>query len=229
MHINLLLVEDNLDLANTVIEYLEISGIVCDHASNGQAGLNLALNQHYDVILLDIMLPRLDGQQLCAQLRQQGSQTPILMLTSLDALPDKLASFAAGADDYLVKPFELAELVARIRALSLRRSGQASRLQVADLVMELSTRKVSRAGQELHLSPICWTLLECLMRASPEPVTRERLEATIWGGRTARQQHAQGAHASAAQDRGQVLRPAADPHAPRRRHTVEVPWVSAWL
>ena len=108
MHIHLLLVEDNLDLATTVIEYLEISGIVCDHASNGQAGLNLALNQHYDVILLDIMLPRLNGQQLCAGLRQQGIQTPILMLTSLDALPDKLASFASGADDYLVKPFELA-------------------------------------------------------------------------------------------------------------------------
>ena len=121
MHIHLLLVEDNLDLATTVIEYLEISGIVCDHASHGQAGLNLALNQHYDVILLDIMLPRLNGQQLCAGLRQQGIQTPILMLTSLDALPDKLASFAAGADDYLVKPFELAELVARIEVL-LKRS-----------------------------------------------------------------------------------------------------------
>jgi len=181
VHIHLLLVEDNLDLANTVIEYLEITGIVCDHASNGQTGLNLALSQHYDVILLDIMLPRLDGQQLCKQLREQGKQTPILMLTSLDALPDKLASFAMGADDYLVKPFELAELVARIRALSLRRSGQASRLQVADLTMDLSTRKVSRAGQELHLSPTCWTLLECLMRASPEPVGRERLEATVWG------------------------------------------------
>ncbi|MBH3367198.1 response regulator transcription factor [Pseudomonas carnis] len=181
MHIHLLLVEDNLDLATTVIEYLEISGIVCDHASNGQAGLNLALNQHYDVILLDIMLPRLDGQQVCDRLRQQGIQTPILMLTSLDALSDKLASFAAGADDYLVKPFELAELVARIRALSLRRSGQTSRLQVDDLVMELTTRKVSRAGQELHLSPICWTLLENLMRASPQPVSRERLEAKIWG------------------------------------------------
>ena len=181
MHIHLLLVEDNLDLANTIIEYLEITGIVCDHASNGQTGLNLALSQHYDVILLDIMLPRLDGQQLCKQLREQGKQTPILMLTSLDALPDKLASFAMGADDYLVKPFELAELVARIRALSLRRSGQASRLQVADLTMDLSTRKVSRAGQELHLSPTCWTLLECLMRASPEPVGRERLEATVWG------------------------------------------------
>ena len=181
MHIHLLLVEDNLDLATTVIEYLEISGIVCDHASNGQAGLNLALNQHYDVILLDIMLPRLDGQQVCTGLRQQGIQTPILMLTSLDALPDKLASFAAGADDYLVKPFELAELVARIRALSLRRSGQTSRLQVDDLVMELTTRQVSRAGQELHLSPICWALLEHLMRASPEPAPRERLESKIWG------------------------------------------------
>src|SRR5438876_572865 len=127
-------------------------------------GLNLALAQHYDVILLDIMLPRLDGQQLCKKLREQGNQTPILMLTSLDALADKLASFSVGADDYLVKPFELPELVARIRALSLRRSGQASRLQVADLIMDLSTRKVSRNGQELHLSPTGWTLLECLMR-----------------------------------------------------------------
>ncbi len=181
VHIHLLLVEDNIDLANTVIEYLEITGIVCDHASDGQMGLNLALAQHYDVILLDIMLPRLDGQQLCKKLREQGNQTPILMLTSLDALADKLASFSVGADDYLVKPFELPELVARIRALSLRRSGQASRLQVADLIMDLSTRKVSRNGQELHLSPTGWTLLECLMRASPVPVNRERLEAAIWG------------------------------------------------
>lgn len=181
VHIHLLLVEDNIDLASAVIEYLDISGIVCDHASNGQAGLNLALVQHYDVIVLDIMLPRLDGMQVCRSLREQGNQTPIMMLTSLDALPDKLASFSVGADDYLVKPFELAELVARIRALSLRRSGQASRLQVEGLVMELSSHRVSRDGRELHVSPTGWTLLECLMRASPAPVGRERLEAAVWG------------------------------------------------
>ena len=174
-------VEDDDSIRELVLYTLHTTGFEAEGFADAPAFFTALAKKKPALILLDIMLPRLNGQQLCAGLRQQGIQTPILMLTSLDALPDKLASFAAGADDYLVKPFELAELVARIRALSLRRSGQTSRLQVDDLVMELTTRKVSRAGQELHLSPICWALLEHLMRASPEPVPRERLESKIWG------------------------------------------------
>ncbi|NVZ49684.1 response regulator transcription factor [Pseudomonas sp. B6002] len=181
MHIHTLLIEDNLDLAATLVEYLDISGIICDHAADGQSGLNLARHSPYDVILLDIMLPRLDGQKVCRTLREAGVQTPILMITSLDSLQDKLDGFACGTDDYLVKPFELPELVARLRALSQRLSSQASLLQVADLQMNLATREARRNNQRLHLSPTAWQLLECLLRASPNPVSRERLERAIWG------------------------------------------------
>lgn len=181
MHIHVLLVEDNRDLAITLVEHLSISKIICDHANNGYLGLQLARAQHYDVILLDVMLPRLNGQKVCRSLREDGVQTPILMMTSLDAVQDKLDGFASGADDYLVKPFDMRELVARIRSLSQRRSSQASLLQVADLRMDIAGREVSRDNQRLHLSPTGWRLLERLMRASPNPVSRERLEAAIWG------------------------------------------------
>ncbi len=146
MHIHVLVVEDNFDLAGTVIDYLEAAGVVCDHARDGQAGLNLARANRYDVILLDIMLPRINGRQVCRQLREAGLQTPVLMLTALDTLQDKLDGFDAGADDYLLKPFELPELLVRLQALSRRRSGQAQRLQVDDLVMDLDSRQASRGG-----------------------------------------------------------------------------------
>ena len=116
MHIHVLVVEDNFDLAGTVIDYLEAAGVVCDHARDGQAGLNLARANRYDVILLDIMLPRINGRQVCRQLREAGLQTPVLMLTALDTLQDKLDGFDAGADDYLLKPFELPELLVRLQA-----------------------------------------------------------------------------------------------------------------
>ncbi len=152
MHIHVLVVEDNFDLAGTVIDYLEAAGVVCDHARDGQAGLNLARANRYDVILLDIMLPRINGRQVCRQLREAGLQTPVLMLTALDTLQDKLDGFDAGADDYLLKPFELPELLVRLQALSRRRSGQAQRLQVDDLVMDLDSRQASRGGTPLALS-----------------------------------------------------------------------------
>jgi len=131
--LKLLLVEDDLDLAQTLIQYLELEDMVCDHASNGIAGLNLARAGHYDILLLDINLPRMNGLTLCQTLREQGDDTPVLMLTARDQLDDKLEGFRAGSDDYLVKPFELQELVARIRALSRRRSGEVRRLRCADL------------------------------------------------------------------------------------------------
>lgn len=175
-----LLVEDDRDLAASVADYLLLEQIQCDHAYNGQAGLTLASENHYDVILLDLMLPRMDGLTVCEKLRQQGVDIPILMLTARDSLDDKVAGFNAGTDDYLVKPFALEELVVRVQALSKRRSGQSLKLSVADLEMDLNRQTATRAGQPLKLTPTSWTLLEVMMRASPAPVSRQVLEDTLW-------------------------------------------------
>ncbi len=179
--LNALLVEDNLDLANTIVQYLELENISCDHASNGVSGLHFMQQQHYHVLLLDINLPRLDGLSVCQQLRNNGNDTPILMLTARDQLQDKIDGFRAGTDDYLVKPFELSELVVRVQALSKRRSGQSQVLRCGDLVMHLNEREVMRNGHAIKLSPTNWRLLETLLRASPAVVSRKILESTIWG------------------------------------------------
>ncbi len=179
--LNVLLIEDDLDLAETLVEYLSIEGIRCDHASNGVSGLHFIHQQPFDVILLDINLPKLDGLSLCQQIRTEGIDTPVLMLTARDRLDDKLEGFQAGTDDYLVKPFELSELVVRCRALARRRSGQVKRLSCADLEMNLTDHSVSRGGRILHLSPTNWRLLEKLLRASPEPLSRQALEESLWG------------------------------------------------
>jgi DNA-binding response OmpR family regulator len=179
--LNVLLIEDDLDLAQTVVEYLELEQIRCDHARNGVTGLQFIRDNGYEAILLDLNLPRLDGLRVCEQLRTDGDDTPILMLTARDQLDDKLDGFRAGTDDYLVKPFELQELVVRLRALARRRSGQVRRLRCADLEMNLAARTVTRAGQALKLSPVGWRLLEALLRASPSVVSRQALEEAVWG------------------------------------------------
>lgn len=178
--LQVLLVEDDRDLAASVADYLALEHISVDHAYNGQAGLNLAKQNHYDVLLLDLMLPRMDGLSVCEQLRAAGVDTPILMLTARDTLEDKIAGFDAGTDDYLVKPFAMEELIIRVRALAKRRSGQVQKLSVADLVMDLDARCVTRAGQNVKLPPSGWTILETLMRASPKVVTRRQLEEVLW-------------------------------------------------
>lgn len=176
-----LLIEDDYDLANTVIDFLSLESIECDHASNGVSGLTLIQKNRYDIVLLDLNLPRLDGLKVCEALRQTGTEIPVLMLTARDQLKDKIAGFNAGTDDYLVKPFELEELVVRVRALSRRRSGQVQLLQCSDLIMNLSEKSVTRSDQLLKLSPTTWQLLEVLLRASPNPVSRNDLEYAIWG------------------------------------------------
>ena len=181
MNIRVLLVEDNIDLANTILQFLKWEGIESDFVGNGQAGLNLARKNTYDVFVLDINLPGLDGLSLCQQLRADGIDAPVLMLTARDTLADKLAGFDAGTDDYLVKPFSLEELHVRLLALARRRSGQVRKLTVADLEMDLESKQVQCAGNSLSLSPTCWKLLETLMRKSPEVVSREDLEQAIWG------------------------------------------------
>jgi len=175
-----LLVEDNVSLAQTVIAYFDLEGIDCDYASNGSQGLELALLNDYQVILLDINLPRINGLEVCEMIRKQGVDIPVMMLTARDSLEDKLAGFDAGTDDYLVKPFELSELVARVKALFKRRSLHSMKLEVGPLVMDLSLKTVCREGQKLKLTPTCWKLLEILMRESPNLVSREKMQNTIW-------------------------------------------------
>ncbi len=179
-NIEILLVEDDIDLASSIADFLALEGITCDHAYNGQSGLKLATENSYQVLVLDLMLPRMDGITLCEKLRQQGADTPILMLTARDTLEDKIAGFRAGTDDYLVKPFAMEELTMRIRSLAVRRSGQVRKLQVGSLVLNLDSRHASRDGVTLKLTPSCWTLLETLMRASPNPVSRKDLEYSLW-------------------------------------------------
>ncbi|GIX32931.1 MAG: DNA-binding response regulator [Lysobacterales bacterium] len=180
----ILLIEDNRNISEMVGEYLERRGYSLDYAADGLTGLHLAVTNSYDVIILDLMLPGLDGLELCRKLRQEGKRaTPVLMLTARDTLDDKLKGLDAGADDYLVKPFAVQELEARIRALMRRDRRQVSAevLKVGDLVLDTATLRVSRAGKELSLSPIGLKLLTILMRESPRVVSRRDIEREIWG------------------------------------------------
>ncbi|HBN48697.1 MULTISPECIES: response regulator transcription factor [Thalassospira] len=181
-NIMVLLVEDNMDIAGTISDYLTIEGIECDHAFDGETGFQRALTGEYDVILLDIMLPFRDGISICNALRNEGIDTPVLMLTARDTLADKLEGFGAGADDYLVKPFALEELLMRTRVLSRRRSGEIRRFSLGDLIVDFENRHVARSGQAISLSPTSWTILEVLAQNSPHVVTRSRLSMALWQG-----------------------------------------------
>ena len=180
----ILLVEDHQDIAEMIFAYLENRGFELDYAPDGEVGLNLARENEYDAIILDLMLPRRDGLSVCKTLREECHRdTPVLMLTARDTLEDKISGFNSGADDYLVKPFEIEELEARIRALVRRQfSKQPSEvLTVGDLTYDLNKLMVVRNGKELQLSPISLKLLEILMEASPNVVTRREIEQSIWG------------------------------------------------
>ncbi|OPZ11344.1 MAG: Transcriptional activator protein CzcR [Alphaproteobacteria bacterium ADurb.BinA280] len=179
-----LLVEDNRNISEMVGEYLERKGFGVDYATNGSDGLRLATEGSYDVVVLDLMLPRMDGLEVCRRLRSEAKKsTPVLMLTARDTLDDKVRGLEVGADDYLVKPFAIQELEARIRALIRRdrRQVSAAVLEVADLVLDTATLRATRAGQELQLSPIALRLLTILMRESPRVVSRRDIEREIWG------------------------------------------------
>jgi DNA-binding response OmpR family regulator len=155
-----------------------------DYATDGLDGYRLASENSYDVIVLDLMLPRLDGLEVCRRLRAEAKKaTPVLMLTARDTLTDKVSGLDAGADDYLVKPFAIQELEARVRALIRRDRRQVSAgvLKVADLVLDTASLRATRAGTELQLSPIGLRLLTILMRESPRVVSRRDIEREIWG------------------------------------------------
>ncbi|MBU8974825.1 MULTISPECIES: response regulator transcription factor [unclassified Lysobacter] len=178
-----LVVEDNHNLVANLFEYFDARGYTLDAAPDGPTGLHLAITMEFDVIVLDWMLPRMDGREVLSRLREAGRDTPVLMLTARDELPDKIAGFRAGADDYLTKPFHLPELEVRLEALVARARGRGRNkvLQVGDLRLDTGTLEVTRDGRLLHLYPACRKLLETLMLASPAAVTRDRLEHALWG------------------------------------------------
>lgn len=181
---HLLLIEDHADIAANIAEFFEARGDAVDHALEGDAGLQRALSNSYDAIVLDLMLPGIDGLSVCRQLRQAGrTRVPVLMLTAKDLLADKIEGFEAGADDYLVKPFSLVELDARLKALVRRASvPEAPRvLSVGDLRFDLDTLEAERSGERLKLNPTTRRLLIVLLQNSHRVVTRTELERELWG------------------------------------------------
>jgi len=179
----LLLIEDNPDLVENLSEFFEDHGHIVDIAYNGLTGLSFALNNTYDVIVLDLMLPGMDGLEVCSRFRNEGHDTPVLMLTARDTLDNKLDGFNSGADDYLVKPFALPELEVRLKALARRGQGKVieQQLKVADLLFDPQTLRVTRSGQRIDLPPIPIKILALLMQQSPGVVSREVIERKIWG------------------------------------------------
>jgi len=180
----ILLVEDNRSLSEVVGEFFENKGFGVDYAGDGMDGYRLATHNSYDVIVLDLNLPRMDGLQVCRKLREEAKiSTPVLMLTARDAVTDKVLGLEAGADDYLIKPFAIQELEARIRALIRRERRQVSNevYKVADLVLDTGSLRATRGGRDLILSPIALRLLGILMRESPRVVSRRDIEREIWG------------------------------------------------
>lgn len=179
----ILVIEDNPDLVANLYDFLEPRGYVVDAAYDARSGLRFARDNDYDAIILDLMLPGMDGLEVCSHLRDTGRNTPVLMLTARDTLDDKLEGFASGADDYLVKPFAMQELDVRLKALVRRVRGERSReqLQVADLVFNPATLHVNRGSKSISLPPIPLKILALLIRQSPRVVPRREIERRIWG------------------------------------------------
>ena len=182
--ISILLVEDHYDLAATLVDFLQDQGFIVDHARSIQAAQHFLAQQSYHVLLLDINLPDGNGYALCQWLREEcGLSIPVIMLTARDTLQDKLNGFAVGTDDYLVKPFDLSELLVRIQAMIKRSRGEVAhvRWQVADLILNTADQTVTRAGQSIELAPIQFKLLALLMRQSPQVVNRQSMMLELWG------------------------------------------------
>ena len=179
----ILVIEDNPDLVANLYDFLEAREHVVDAAYNGTSGLDFANRNSYDAIVLDLMLPNMNGLDVCRSLRESGNRVPILLLTARDTLEDKLKGFSCGADDYLVKPFALQELEARLLSLVRRAQGETvhQRLTISDLTFDPDTLHVERAGQSITLPPIPLKILSILIQQSPRVVPRHEIERHIWG------------------------------------------------
>ncbi|PSW15758.1 DNA-binding response regulator [Photobacterium rosenbergii] len=208
----LLLVEDHQDIAGVIFDFFEIKGYTLDYANNGQHGLELGSSEHYDLIILDVMLPKMDGFEVCQALRDRGIDTPILMLTARDTREDTLEGFSHGADDYLVKPFDLEILEARIKALTRRRMGETAlnTLSFGEMTLDLSTHTVERGICSFSLNPTLFTILKLLMMKAPKVVSKQEMIAALWGDN---------------EPEGNVLRS----HIYQLRHQIDKPFKHAYI
>jgi DNA-binding response OmpR family regulator len=183
----ILIIEDDARIVEFIRRGLEAEGYLTDVASNGREGLKIAAAPDYELILLDLMLPDMSGQEICRQLRLSGVTTPILMLTAMDTVEDKVEGLRTGADDYLTKPFAFDELVARIEALLRRSQGfkqKSNELAVADLTLNRETHEVRRGDRLIELTPKEYSLLEYFMTAPGKVFSRTRILDNVWGHST---------------------------------------------
>ncbi|MBV9572118.1 MAG: response regulator transcription factor [Alphaproteobacteria bacterium] len=178
----MLVVEDDVEAQRYLVNGLRESGHVVDDAADGETGLTLALSRPYDVAVIDRMLPKMDGLRLVQELREHGNVTPVLFLSALSEVDDRVKGLKAGGDDYLTKPYAFVELLARIDALMRRRQPSAvkTKLQVGDLELDLLTRAARRNGSSIDLQPREFRLLEYLMRHAGQVVTRTMLLESVW-------------------------------------------------
>ena len=178
----ILVIEDDLEAQRYLVQGLKESGHVVDEAADGQTGLSLALSRPYDVAIVDRMLPKLDGLKVVAEMREHGNSTPVLFLSALSEVDDRVKGLKAGGDDYLTKPYAFVELLARVDALMRRRSpvGVKTRLEVGDLELDLLSRAAKRSGTDIELQPREFRLLEYLMRHAGQVVTRTMLLESVW-------------------------------------------------
>jgi DNA-binding response OmpR family regulator len=186
---NILVIEDDLDMAQVLQQGLEQENYRVTLAHNGWSGLELAQRGQFEAILLDVMLPGLDGCDLARQLRSGGIMTPILMVTARDSVGDIVTGLDAGAEDYLTKPFSFLELLARLRSLMRRGQPQPRELRVADLTMDTASHEVSRNGELISLTRTEYLLLENLMKNAGHVVSRDEIVKTVWGAKTAIEQN----------------------------------------
>jgi len=176
-----LIVEDDPIVGRSLRQGFTEANFDCEWARDGERGLELAKSQQFDAIVLDLLLPKLNGLDVLRELRVLGMQTPVLLLTALGTVQERVAGLSAGADDYIVKPFAFSELLARVKAVCRRTTTRPSPLlEVGDLTLDLSTRRVSRAGVEIFLSPTEFSLLEFLMRHAGQVATRKMLCEHVW-------------------------------------------------
>lgn len=178
----ILIIEDDQSVADYIVKGMKESGHSIDHAADGQVGLDLALNEKYDLFVVDRMLPHVDGLTIIRKMRESGVSSPVLVLSALGEVDDRVQGLKVGGDDYLVKPFAFAELLARIEALLRRHESSVAQthLKVGDLEMDLLAHKVTRGGQTLNLQPREYRLLEYLMKHAGQVVTRTMLLENVW-------------------------------------------------